>query len=73
MSNDKEIELKFRITEQQKDDIVDYLLPISHREKTIHMIDTYYIPYFREFEINGETMECVRIREKDNKKVFTHK
>ena len=69
----KEIELKFKINQKTKDDIVDYLLPISHREKTIHMIDTYYIPDFRDFEVNGETMECVRIRENDGKIVLGYK
>ena len=36
-------------------------------------IDTYYIPDFREFEINGETMECVRIREENNNSTLAYK
>ena len=65
MSN-KEIELKFVITDKIKTQIIHDLSEKTSRINEERLIDTYYIPDFREFEINGETMECVRIRE-DNK------
>ena len=37
------------------------------------MIDTYYITNFKNFEINGETIECVRIRENEKGSVLTYK
>ncbi len=70
--NNKEIELKFIIDEQTKKEIIFDLNKVS-TAKTSRMIDTYYVPYFREFEINGETMECVRIREENGKAILTYK
>lgn len=70
---DKELELKFIINTEIKNAIlsenIDNFIKLSHSR----VIDTYYIPYFREFEVNGETMECVRIREKDNTFILTYK
>lgn len=60
--NNKEIEVKFIINEAIKENILRDLGKDITLTKT-HQIDTYYIPDFRDFEINGETMECVRIRE----------
>lgn len=38
-----------------------------------HQIDTYYIPNFKDFEKDGETMECVRIREDKKGVVLCYK
>lgn len=72
MSN-KEIELKFVIDEKIKNQIICDLEQKTTKIKEKSLIDTYYIPYFREFEINGETMECVRIREDDKGAVLAYK
>ncbi len=70
---DKEIELKFVITPKARQSIINDLNDLNLTPKTTHQIDTYYIPYFREFEVNGETMECVRIRETDKGSVLCYK
>ena len=35
--------------------------------------DTYYIPNFKSFERNGETQECLRIRESNGKAILCYK
>ncbi|MBQ9791207.1 MAG: CYTH domain-containing protein, partial [Clostridia bacterium] len=70
---DKEIELKFQITNEIKDKILEDLRTCGNALPSFRMIDTYYIPNFREFEINGETHECVRIREKNDKAILCYK
>lgn len=69
----KEIELKFVIDKAIREKIVSDLDKIAKKTGKSRMIDTYYIPYFREFEINGETMECVRIRENNGRAVLCYK
>lgn len=71
--NNKEIELKFVIDKQIKTQIIYDLEQKTHKICKNRLIDTYYIPNFRKFEINGETMECVRIRENDNGAVLAYK
>lgn len=70
---DKEVELKFVIDLRVREKIVSNLEKVAKKVDEYRMIDTYYIPYFREFEINGETMECVRIREAHGKSVLAYK
>ena len=70
---DKELELKFIINKEIKNAILTENIKNFIKLSQSRVIDTYYVPYFREFEINGETMECVRIREKDNKFILTYK
>lgn len=70
---DKEIELKFRITSEQRQAILNYLSTNATYKSSERIIDTYYIPNFKEFEINGKTIECVRIREVDNSAVICYK
>ena len=70
---DKEIELKFRITTEQKVDIIEHIKSITKYTGSSRMIDTYYIPNFKEFEIDGRTIECVRIRETDTAAVLCYK
>ena len=72
MSN-KEVELKFIINEEIKTQIIADLEQKTSKISENSLIDTYYIPYYREFEINGETMECVRIRENNNGAVLAYK
>ena len=60
---DKEIELKFVIDTKTRKKIVTDLVSFAQDLGRSRMIDTYYIPAFRDFEINGVTNECVRIRE----------
>ena len=69
----KEIELKFKISAEIKEKIENDLKQANITCKTSHIVDTYYIPNFKEFEINGVTHECVRIREKDNTSVLCYK
>ncbi|MBO7218862.1 MAG: class IV adenylate cyclase [Clostridia bacterium] len=70
---DKEVELKFQINNNTKDAILEFLKTNGTALQSFRMIDTYYIPNFREFEINGETHECVRIREKNDKAILCYK
>lgn len=71
--NNKEVELKFIINEEIKMQIIHDLEQKTYKISEKRLIDTYYIPNFKEFEINGETMECVRIRKNDNGAVLAYK
>ncbi len=70
---DKEIEVKFVINEEIKEAILKDLCSDEGKIKTVRQIDTYYIPYFKDFEVHGETLECVRIRETESKMVLCYK
>ena len=72
MSN-KEVEFKFVITKEQKDRIASFLNGSAEYLGKTRQIDTYYIPSFKAFEVNGETMECLRIREVDSDKILCYK
>ena len=69
----KEVELKFKISKETRDLIVEDLKKQTTLLSSFRQVDTYYIPYFREFEINGETMECVRIREENGTNTLAYK
>lgn len=69
----KEIELKFIVDKTIREKVISDLAKTATKTGESRMIDTYYIPDFREFEINGETMECVRIREANGKNVLAYK
>lgn len=70
---DKEIELKFRISLEQRQAIIQHIEPITTFKGSERIVDTYYTPNFKEFEIDGKTIECVRIREADNSAVICYK
>ena len=70
---DKEIELKFLINNDTKAKIIADLEKLATKGKQSHQIDTYYIPNFAEFEKDGETMECLRIREQNGRSVLCYK
>lgn len=72
MSN-KEVEFKFQITTKQKENIQKELNSVAEYLGKTRQIDTYYIPKFKQFEINGQTMECLRIREVDDTKTLGYK
>ncbi len=61
---DKEIEVKFVINKTTKNKLIKYLEKNAQKESEFRLIDTYYVPNFKSFEVDGETVECVRIREK---------
>ena len=69
----KEIELKFVITKEQKDLILKELESGARFEDEKRQVDTYYIPNFKSFEENGETKECLRIRESVGKSIMCYK
>lgn len=71
--NNKEIELKFIISEEIKKNIIADLQKICDYHKTTRQIDTYYIPYYKNFEINGVTLECLRIRETEGDCILGYK
>ena len=71
--NNKEIELKFKITDEMYKNIISDLEKCATKVSESRLIDTYYIPYFREFEINGVTQECVRIRENEKGNTLCYK
>ncbi len=70
---DKEIELKFVINKDIKEKMISDLQSISTSINENRLVDTYYIPNFKNFEINGETLECVRIRELNDVNILTYK
>ena len=70
---DKEIELKFKINNETKRKLIKYFDKHAIKTSESSLIDTYYIPNFRDFEINGETIECVRIRENSKGVVLSYK
>ena len=69
----KEIELKFSINTEIKSKIIAELEKTVEKCGENHLVDTYYVPYFKDYEVNGETNECLRIRETDNKIVLSYK
>lgn len=71
--NNKEIELKFIINKEIKDSIISDLQKIAKAIGTSRLIDTYYTPNFKSFELNGETVECVRIRENHKGSILCYK
>ena len=70
---EKEIELKFIINIFIKDKLIEKLNKCAKKINEERVIDTYYIPNFKSFEKDGETMECVRIREQENKTTLCYK
>ena len=72
-NENKEIELKFITTNAVKDNIIKDLNASVKKVSTLRLIDTYYISDFKDFEINGETVECVRIRKNEKGNVLTYK
>lgn len=68
-----ELEYKFLISDNQKNKILDYLKENGEFVSSSHQKDVYYIPKFRDFEINGETAECVRVRTTDKGSVLCYK
>lgn len=70
---DKEIELKFIINKEIKNAILSDNIENFEKISSSRVVDTYYIPNFKDFEINGETMECLRIREDKNGLTLTYK
>ena len=71
--NNKEIELKFIIDVEKRKLIEADIAKLAKFESEKRQVDTYYIPNFKSFEKNGETMECVRIRESGGKAVLCYK
>lgn len=70
---EKSVEVKFRINEKIKQEIKAFLSRVAVRTISTHQIDTYYVPSFRDFEVNGETIECIRIREELDKIKLSYK
>ena len=69
----KEIELKFKISEDVYKKIIIDLDASATKTGESGFVDTYYIPDFREFEIDGVTHECVRIRQTEKGNVLCYK
>ena len=69
----KEIEVKFKITEEIYKAIVNDLNSSATKINESRLIDTYYILNFKDFEINDITHECVRIRQNKDKIVLCYK
>ncbi|MBQ9792688.1 MAG: class IV adenylate cyclase [Clostridia bacterium] len=70
---EKEIELKFIINTDIKNKIIDKLNNIGVKTHEEHLIDTYYVPNYKSFEVDNQTMECVRIREQNNISILGYK
>ena len=70
---DKEIEIKFEITASQKEKILADLKNVAVKVGDSHLVDTYYIPNFKSFMENGETIESVRIRESHKGSIINYK
>ena len=73
MSN-KEIERRFKITLNQKQEIIEALTKMGAEFiGENHQKDVYYEPNFKDYEINGETMEALRIRHENGNAVMCYK
>lgn len=70
---EKEIELKFIINASIKNELIERLQKCAKKIGEERIVDTYYIPTFKSFEKDGETMECVRIREEKDKVTLGYK
>ena len=68
-----EYEYKFLISEKQRNAIIDFLNTNGEFISSSYQKDVYYIPKFRDFEINGETVECLRVRTTDKGSVLCYK
>lgn len=71
--DNKEIELKFLISENTKKEILNDIEKCGKKTNESRLVDTYYIPNFKSFEVNGETAECLRIRESNGNCVLGYK
>lgn len=71
--NNREVEIKFFITEETKNKLMFYLNTNAEFFGKTSQKDTYYIPYFKDYEINGSTVECLRIRETESHSVLCYK
>ena len=69
----KEIEVKFKIAEGTYQKVVADLDVCAIKTAESRLVDTYYIPDFREFEIDGVTQECVRIRQDEKGNTVCYK
>ena len=72
MSN-LEYEYKFLINEFQKKEIIEFLNKNGQYIGSSYQKDVYYIPKFRDFETNGETTECLRVRTTEKGSVLCYK
>lgn len=68
-----ELEYKFLINQNQKQEILKFLKENGEFVSSSHQKDVYFIPKFRDFEKNGETIECVRIRTTETYSVLCYK
>lgn len=71
--DNKEIELKFVIDKARREKILADIEIIAEFVGEKRQIDTYYIPEFKSFDENGETKECLRIRQSNGKNVMCYK
>ena len=69
----KELEYKFLISETQKSKILEFLKINAKYLGEFLQKDTYFVSKFRDYEIDGETMECLRIRTTKTGSVLCYK
>lgn len=70
---DKEIEVKFMINEKIRANIEEDLKKVAEKLGESRLVDVYFESPYLNFEINGETVEALRIRENDKGCVMTYK
>lgn len=68
-----EYEYKFIINENQKLKIFEFLNKNGEFISSTYQKDVYYVPKFRDFELNGETIECLRVRTTDKGSILCYK
>lgn len=70
---DKEIEVKFIINRQIRDNIENDLVKVAEMIGESRVVDVYFESPYLSFEVNGETVEALRIRENEYGRVMTYK
>ncbi len=70
---DKEIERRFKITQEQKENILNFVKSQATFKEECSQFDVYYEPSFKEWEKDGKTMEALRIRTVDGISTMNYK
>ena len=70
---DKEIERRFKLTQEQKENILNFVKNQASFKGKCRQFDVYYEPNFKEWEKDGKTMEALRIRTVDAKSTMNYK
>ena len=69
----KEIERRFKITQEQKQELLSFVKSNAKYLGEVRQFDIYYEPSFKEWEVDGKTIEALRIRTIGEKSTINYK